>query len=215
MIAMLLGSVPLFARAQSSAELEVSVKPVSRTIEDEPKETHVVIIELELINRGTSPLYIGVCCWKDRPLQLHNPGVEQLLNDGKWSYVGGAYQDLPAPIWKRLEPGGKFQGEIRIIDPYRKLSVPGGFDMQPRYSLPIRGKHRVRIIYSHARPIYPQDAKERPRNTFLTAYSAPFDIPSKAKENSSSPPQQEEQQQPETDAVSGKSGSIHTIKNAV
>ena len=183
MIALLLGSIPLFAKAQSSTEVEISVKSVSRIIEDEPKETHVVIIEFELTNRSTSPLYIGVCCWKDRPLQLHNPAVEQLLPDGKWSYVGGAYQDLPAPFWKRLEPGTNFQGETRIIDPYRKLSIPGGFDMQPRYSLPIRGKHRVRIRYSHARPIYPKDAKERSRNTFVNAYSAPFDIPSKEKEN--------------------------------
>jgi hypothetical protein len=130
--------------------------------------------------------YIGVCCWKDRPLQLHNPAVEQLLPDGKWFYVGGAYQDLPAPFWKKLEPGTKFQGEIRIIDPYRKLSVPGGFDMQPGYSLPISGKHRARITYSHARPIYPNDAKERPRNAFVNAYSDPFDIPSK--ENPSTGP---------------------------
>jgi len=118
-----------------------SVKSVSRTIENEPNETHAVIINVELTNQSTSPLYIGLCCWKDRPLMLHNPAVEQLLPDGKWSYVGGASQDLPAPIWKRLEPGANFEGKFGIIDPYRKLSVPGGFDMEPGYSLPIRGKH--------------------------------------------------------------------------
>jgi len=189
MIALLLGSIPLLAKAQSSTELEISVKSVSRTIENEPNETNVVIIKVELTNRSTSPFYIGVCCWKDRPLMLHNPAVEQLLPDGKWSYVGGAYQDLPAPIWKRLEPGANFQGEIRIIDPYRKLSFPGGFDMEPGYSLPIRGKHRVRIRYSHTRPIAPKDAKERPRNTFVNAYSAPFEIPPNAEENPLALPQ--------------------------
>ena len=190
MIALLFGSIPLFAKAQTSTELEISAKSVSRTIEDRPKETHVVIIEIELTNRSTTPLYIGMCCWKDRPLQLHNPAVEQLLPDGTCSYVGGAYQDLPAPFWTRLEPGTKFRGEIRIIDPYRKLSVPGGFDTQPGYSLSIRGKHRVHMIYSHARPGYQKGAKERPRNTFVNAYSAPFDIPSI--ENPSTLPQQED-----------------------
>jgi len=58
------------------------------------------------------------------------------------------------------------------------------FDLEPGYSLSIRGKHRVRLIYSHARPIYPKNAKERPRNTPVNAYSAPFDIPSKEHENS-------------------------------
>src|SRR5437016_10342856 len=48
MLALLLGSIPLLAKAQSTTELEISVKSVSRTIEDEPKETHVVIIEIEL-----------------------------------------------------------------------------------------------------------------------------------------------------------------------
>src|ERR1700687_3398042 len=113
MIALLLGSIPLLSKAQSSTELEISVKSVSRTIEHELEETHVVTIEIELTNRSTSPLYIGMCCSKDSPLRLHNPAVEQLLPDGKWSYVGGAYQDLPAPLWKRLEPGTNFQGEIR------------------------------------------------------------------------------------------------------
>jgi hypothetical protein len=59
MIALLLGSIPLFAKAQSSTELEISVKSVSRTIEDEPKEIHVVIIEFELTNRsGSTAIYV-------------------------------------------------------------------------------------------------------------------------------------------------------------
>jgi len=193
-VVLLLGSIPLFAKAQSSTELEISVKSVSRLIEQEPKELHVVVIEVELTNRREGPLFIGVCCWKDRPLQLHNPAVEQLLPDGKWTYAGGSYADLPPPFWKRLEPGARFQGHIRILDPYRKLSIPGGLDMQPGYFLPIRGKHRISIRYSHTRPIDPKDAKERPRNRFANAYSAPFEIPPKAEENPSVLPQKEVKQ---------------------
>jgi hypothetical protein len=170
------------------------VKSVSRTIEQEPKELHVVIIEFELTNRSESSLFIGVCCWKDRPLHLHNPAVEQLLPNGEWSYVGGSFTELPAPFWKRLEPGSHFQGDIRIADPYRKLSIPGEFDMQPGYFLPILGNHRIGIRYSHTRPIDPKNAKERPRNKFVKAYSAPFEIPPKTEESLSALPPKEVKQ---------------------
>jgi len=180
--------IPLSSKAQKPTELEISVKSVSRLIEQEPKglpepkELHVVVIEFELINRSESPLFIGVCCWKDRPLQLHNPAVEQLLPEGKWTYAGGTFTELPAPFWKRLEPGSSFQGDIRIVDPYRELSIPGERDMRPGYFLPIRGKHRVRIRYSYTKPIDPTAAKERPRNRFVEAYSDTFEIPPEEKE---------------------------------
>jgi len=161
------------------------VKSVSRIIEQEPKQLHVVIIEFELANRAERPLFIGVCCWKDRPLQLHNPAVEKLLPEGEWTYVGGNFNELPAPFWKRLEPGS--QGDIRIADPYRKLSIPGEYDLQPGYFVPIRGKHRIRMRYSYTRPIEPRVAKERARNKLVNAYSDPFEIPPKPEENPTVP----------------------------
>jgi hypothetical protein len=184
---LLLGLIPLSAKAQGSTKLEITVKSVSRTIEQEPKQLHIVIIEFELTNRLEKPLFIGVCCWKDRPLQLHNPAVEQLLPEGEWTYVGGNFTELPAPFWKRLDPGSHFQGDIRIADPYRKLSIPGEFDLQPGYFLPIRGKHRIKIRYSYTKPIEPRVAKERARNNFVTAYSDPFEIPPKPEENPTVP----------------------------
>jgi hypothetical protein len=186
-ILLLLGSIPLSAKAQGSTELEITVKSVSRIIEREPKELHVVIMEFELTNRTEKPLFIGVCCWKDRPLQLHNPAVEQLLPEGGWTYVGGNFTELPAPFWKRLDPGSHFQGDIRIADPYRKLSIPGEFDLQPGYFRPIRGKHRISIRYSYTKPIEPRVAKERARNKFVNAYSDPFEIPPKPEENPTVP----------------------------
>jgi hypothetical protein len=184
---LLLGLIPLSAKAQGSTKLEITVKSVSRTIEQEPKQLHIVIIEFELTNRLEKPLFIGVCCWKDRPLQLHNPAVEQLLPEGEWTYVGGNFTELPVPFWKRLDPGSHFQGDIRIADPYRKLSIPGEFDLQPGYFLPIRGKHRIKIRYSYTKPIEPRVAKERARNNFVTAYSDPFEIPPKPEENPTVP----------------------------
>jgi hypothetical protein len=191
-VILLLGSIPLSSKAQKSTELEISVKSVSRLIEQPPKELHVVVIEFELTNRSEGPLFIGVCCWKDLPLQLHNPAVDQLLPDGKWTYVGGNFTELPAPFWKRLEPGSHFQGDIRIADPYRELSIPGDRDMRPGYFLPIRGKHRIRIRYSYIKPIDPTVAKERPRNKFVEAHSDTFEIPPEEKEKPTALPQKQE-----------------------
>src|ERR1700722_11307424 len=88
--------IPFAVRAQSTSEPEISITAVSRGNEAAPSGAKTVTIRFDLINRGHSSLYVAMCCGKYAPLKVHNPAVEQLSTEGKWVYVGGAYQDLAA-----------------------------------------------------------------------------------------------------------------------
>lgn len=76
-----------------------------------------------------------------------------------------------------MESGPHFETSVSIKDPYRKLSIPGDFDLQPDYSLPIREKHRIAIRYSNIEPFDPKDGKQVEGSKISRAYSNIFEIP--------------------------------------
>lgn len=173
--AIFISLAPSTVKAQTTEGLEISVTSVTRENEMARSGTKTITISFELINRGQHPLYVAMCCTDYSPLIAHNPAVEQLMPDGKWEYVGGAYSDLPAPIWKKLEPSSQIAQDITITDPYRMLSVPGGFDLRPGYSQPINGLHRLRIRYSDTVP-FDAHHQRKTGSKIVEGYSKSFEI---------------------------------------
>jgi hypothetical protein len=136
--------------AQPSAaepELLIRVWEVKR---ETTKEKDLIRIKAEVVNRYSKPLYIEVCCgWKNLPDRLHNPVVEQLTVRGEWTFVGGAYQDIPGGLHE-LKPGALFQSEIFVVHPCNALTMHCRGKKKYPFEIPIHGKHRIVLRYFYS-----------------------------------------------------------------